>query len=351
MLILLLSLLMVDPINLETVSTLQPPPDDSDLFIELPVDVAFDDKGGIYVLDVAAKKVFIWDSSGNYRSAFGQEGPAPGEFAFSRRRGPGTGFLSILGNELYVFDGGKREVNIYSLPDLTFRKAIPFKQARGRTEGFWAIAKQRYLIHKRTFGESGLREVVQIMDEEGALLQTLADNKTNDVRIQGGSGQGRRSMTFIGYAPKTSVNYDASQERVVVGYSDFSSLTEYNTSGKETGSVKFKIPRLEVTKEDKEEYGSQERFANSNRFKVEYPSEKAFYDAILPAGKKGYLVYNISPVKRDLQGFLIGREGTVLARFNYHCGENGSLVGERGRMLAVRTDENGEFKLHEVKVN
>ncbi|MDJ0840837.1 MAG: 6-bladed beta-propeller [Acidobacteriota bacterium] len=345
----LFALLAVDPVAVETVLTLEPLPEEDDLFFERPVDLAVDARGGIYVLDIEAKRVFIYDKSGSFKKAFGSSGSAPGEFTFSGRRGSGTGFIAVYGERLYVFDGARREISVFGLADLKFQKALPFKTQRSRTNAFWTIDENTFLFYQRTFTEAGPREVVRLLDGEGKELALLMENEITGFRPRGRRGRGRPRgpITITAFSPSTVVGYDAVNRRIIAGYSETAGFGIYDAKGKNTKNLSFKIPRMEVTQTDKEEYNSQERM-KSGRLKAEFPEQKQFYQRVISIGKEGFLVFNISPLYRDITGFMIDEKGQVKARFNFHCGENGDLLGESGRLFAIRTNEEGDFSIEEI---
>ncbi len=353
MLWILFSLLAVDSTNLEAILTLDSLPGSSETFFERPADIAFDKDGNIYVLDVKAKKVFTWDSAGGFLGSYGSSGQAPGEFVFFGHSSRGVGFINVMGQQVYIYDGAKREVSVYGLGDLSFRKNLSFKRGVGsQVIGFWAITPNRFLFHERSFEE----ELVRILDAEAGVVTTLAQNKVMNMRIEGAndaSGKRRRhpsSVTVIGFAPTTVAGFNSALGQIQVGHGDTAFFQTYDTQGKQAGKLKLKIPRLEVSKKDMKEYSSQAMFAKTSFYKADYADNKAYYEYILSTGDKGYLVYNASPIFKDMAGYVINPKGEVESRFSYHCGENGDLLGSQGRVFAVNTSEEGAFTLQELRV-
>jgi hypothetical protein len=339
-----------DAATMTPVLKLQAVPEETDDFLQNPADVCFSADGKVFVLDTTAKRVFVWDGDGRFLEVFGSEGNAPGEFVFSGRRGRGrgTGFIGSLGADLYVFDGAKQEINIFDAADHSFKKAIPYRMNRGRAMGFAALSADIFLVYRRSLREEGLMASAALYDAEKKQLATLAEAEITDFKITG--ERGSRKFHRVAFAPATVVHHNAVTGMIVVGHGDSPSFTLYDKNGKSEGKVTVKLPRLEVTKEDIAEYNSQEGVQNNRRLTVSFPDYKAYYDQILAVGRDGFLVFHLSPLNRLAEGWLIDRKGEIQGRFSYACGENGGLFGDRGRLLAVRTDEYGDYTMEELIV-
>jgi len=337
-----------DVANVTPVLKLQAVPEDNEDFLQSPSDICFSADGQVFVLDTAAKRVFVWDENGHFRKTFGREGSAPGEFVFNGRRGrgPGSGFIGTLGPDLYIYDGAKQEISIYDAAEHHFKQAIPYSLSRGRAMGFAPIGADRFLIYRRAIKETGMTASAALFDRAAKPLVTLTEYEVTDFKVSGD----RRERRFhrLAFAPATVVYYDAASETIVVGDGESASFSLFDKQGKNQKKLTFKIPRKEVTKEDVAEFNSQESIQNNNRVTVSFPEYKAFYDQILTVGREGYLVFTASPVRRLLDGWLIDNQVNVKGRFSYECGENGGLFGDRGRLLAVRTDKDGEYTMEEL---
>lgn len=339
-----------DVASVTPVLKLQAVPEENEDFLQGPSDICFSADGQVFVLDTTAKRVFVWDENGHFRKTFGREGSAPGEFVFNGRRGrgPGLGFIGTLGPDLYIFDGAKQEISVFDAAEYQFKQAIPYSMSRGRAMGFAPISADTFLVYRRAIKETGMTVSAALFDRETKPLVTLAENAVTDFKISGE----RRERRFhrLAFAPVTVVHYDAATETIVVGDGESASFTLFDKQGKNQKKLSFKIPRKEVTKEDIAEFNSQESIQNNNRVTVSFPEYKAFYDQILAVGREGYLVFTASPVRKLLDGWLIDNQGNVKGRFSYECGENGGLFGDRGRLLAVRTDEDGDYSMEELRL-
>ncbi len=73
----------------------------------MPVNLAFDSKGQLYVSDLGANMVKQYDSEGNYLKSFGKHGDAPGEFARPK------GLAVDREDRLYVVDAAAQVVQIF----------------------------------------------------------------------------------------------------------------------------------------------------------------------------------------------------------------------------------------------
>ena len=335
--------------TLEPVLNLAPISEGVDAFLEGPQVVDFDDRGNIYLLDTDAKKVFVWDANGAFLRCFGNEGQAPGEFLFSRRRGGSSGFLNVGNNEIVIYDGAKRSASIFGMTDFKFKKVLAFNFGRSRVSYFSPMGENRYIVKKRSRSDSGLFNTVGIYDAEGAVINEMIKIKDESFSRRGGSGRNRR-FQITAFAPSVVVHYNAAAAQLIVGDSTNPSFQVLDQKGAKLRQINLKIPREEVTDADRKEFSEQSFIKNSNRVTAVFPDKKAYYDHILPVGKDRFLVYNASPLYRNIVGYLVGNDGVPSARFTLSCGENGNLLGARGRLLAVMTDDEGEFQIREVKV-
>jgi len=345
----LVFLLLVDPVLLKPNLTLETHPEERDLFLERPTDIDQDDDGKVMVLDIEAKQIHVYQADGNYGASFGKAGSAPGELTFAGRRGRGIGYLSVHGDAIYVFDGAKREISVFGQKDLAFQKAIPMKKTRARTNGFWVLDANRFLVFQRVFRDEKPWEIVRILDSEENEVAVLFERV-----LEGFGGPRRRRdrstpFPITAFDPRTQVTARADGKAVLVGHGEEPRLEQIAVQGKTETTVQLEIPRLDVTQADKDEFNSQQ-LVQSGRVKVEFPDKKAWFDRVISLGDQGVLVFTISPVYREATGFWVDADGETVGRFTYPCGENGDLIGRKGRVFAVQSDDAGDLVIHRLEI-
>lgn len=318
--------------------------EDSDTFLESPSDLAFDSKGNIYLLDLSAKTIFVWDKAGKYLKNIGQAGEGPGEFVFNSRVGGPQGYLNIINDQLFVYDGGPRHVSIFD-KNHEYKESRTIKLEVGRTERFRFVNEDTYLIFVSSyFSEEPYRKVATYSKElkELAVFMKAKDNTwhyTNE--------NGRRQVVLHAYDTAMKLAYNHHKNEIIVGNSDQPTFSIFDLKAKLKQVVHLKLSRHEITKEDKDEWNNQRWFKSQNFFQVKFPDEKAYYDAILPIGDK-FLAYLQSPAIGRIEGILVNRKGETLKKFKMKAGNGGNLLGANGRVFAAFTDEDGDYNIKEV---
>ena len=342
-LILLSVLSSYDGIDAKAKLTLEAIPEDSEVFLSLPQDVAIDGQGRIFISDAMAKTVFVWNADGTYSGSFGKAGKGPGEFTFMGMGGP-QAYLSVVGDQVLVYDGGTRTVNFFD-KGLTYNSSTKFQLAAGRTNYFKATPSGDYVVHNSKFGEEQVRGI-GVYGADGKPIRQIVEipDTTYKTKMKDGRFSG---LTLNAYSPNLVVHYDSASDQIIIGHSSKPSFEVYDTSGKMIKKVNFKMLQVDVTQEDKDEYQQQPWIKRSQWVKAAFPEKKAYYDAILPVGDR-YLVYRKSPFYVNLEGILIDDMGKTISNFSLECGENGNLFSVNGRLMAVRLDEEGEFVVEEL---
>ena len=338
----------VNAANLEPVLTLAPLPEEGDWFLQAPRQVSVDEDGRFFVLDVESYAVFVWKKDGSFLDQFGKQGSGPGEFVFSGRRGGAQGFMTLQKGTVFVFDPAKREILKFSTKDYAFKGATPFQLSRGRPEYCEALPNDQFLVSYRRFSEDGMTRKVGIFNAEGKEITSLLSEK-DDTFSMGGS-RGSRTFTIQAFAAHPVATFDPVLGQIVLGSAEAPKFNLFDLDGKKVKTIGFGMPKRKVGDEDKDEFNQQEFIKNSSRVTAEFPEYKAYYDQILALKNGGYLVFNRSPYYRTMDGVVLDNEGEILARFKKECGENGDLVGDDGRLFGIITDDEGDFKLQELKV-
>jgi len=338
-----------------SMGTLKPSPilelehisEDSDVFLQLPLDVAIDDEGKFYVVDATAKTVFVWNKDGSFEGNIGEAGEGPGEFRFTSMGGP-QAYLSIFKGDLLVYDGGNSSVNLFK--DKVYTSSTTVKIPQGRTEYFKVTPEGEYLVYIQKWGEAPSRQV-DVYDKKGQPIRPILTAPDETYTLKTGKDGGFGGLNLKAFSSRLMVHYDQSSGQVITGSGATPSFEVYDISGKLVRKVSVKLMQQEVTREDQEEYNSQtwiSRGVKSGFLKIEFPEKKPFYTHLLPLKDKGTLVYTLSPHERRIQGLLVNDEGATLSTFKLTCGQGGNLFSVNGRIIAVMLDENDEFVIREL---
>ena len=342
-LLLLSAILSYDDIDPKTKLTLEPIPDDSEAFLSLPQDVAIGSNGAIYIADAMAKTVFVWKADGSFAGSFGKAGKGPGEFSFMGMGGP-QAYLSVVGDQVLVYDGGNRSINYFD-QNLDFKTSVNFQLATGRTNYFKATPSGEFVVYNSKWGEDKTRGV-GLYGTDGKPIKEILEvpDTSYTTKMKDGKFSG---LTLHAFSPTLVIHYDADSDQIIAGHSSKPNFEVYNTAGKLVKKVSFKMAQVDVTNEDQEEYNQQPWIRRSSWVKATFPDKKAYYDAILPVGDQ-FLVYRKSPFYVNLEGILIDGSGNTLSNFSMECGENGNLFSVNGRLMAVRTNDDGDFVVEEL---
>lgn len=345
--LLLMTCWMSSGVDFQEIQTYQGVPMEDEFFLQNPNDVALDKQDRLHTIDVTSRTIFVWDKDGNYVGNYGKAGEGPGEFSFMGRAGGPQGYITIIEDDIYIFDGGSRKISIFD-KDLNFKKSFIFNVEAGRVETFRTLSPNRYMVFYSSYFSDTPYRRVGLYDENKKEIEQLINVKDETWNYEG-SGNNRRVNLHI-YSPSLTMAYNQSNGQVMLGDSGKSAFMIFDSAGKKVATVEPKMTRRKVTKEDREEWESQPWFKSQTFFTTTYAEDMPFYDRILPVGKDKFLLYLRSPYLSNLEGYLVNAKGDVLGRFKMECGESGDLFGSMGRIFAFRTDEDGEFGIHELKV-
>ncbi len=320
----------------------------TDVFLQGPGDLTLDDQGRLHVLDLRARNVLVWDKQGKYIGSYGKPGQGPGELQINGTAGGPQGYISAIGDTLYIYDGGARRLSLFN-NDMSFREAIPFNIEGGRVEVFRPLGKDAFLVFNSSyFSDVPFRRVAIFNRAKTSEQQVL---KVPDTTWRySGSGNDRK-VELQAYAPSLQIAVNEATGKVALGDGGKTAFDLYDFKGKKLKSVEVKLVRKEVTKEAKEEFSAQNWIKQSNGFfTAAFPERRAFYDRLLAVGKDRYLLFLVSPVKGNVDGYLVNEAGETLGRFTYACGEGGALYTSRGRLFTCRTNEDGDFTVEELLI-
>ena len=332
--------------NLALVSVTQfsPPSSEVGMFMQQPGDIKCDDQGRLYVVDLESMVVFVWNADGSFLTHFGKKGKGPGEFWFLAQYGGAHGFISPIGDQLYIFDAGARFMNLFG-GDFRFKERKPFSLETGRVESLRMLGPDKVAINNTSFfAETPNRSVV---------LYSMGRKRQSElIKVDDKSWyytDNRQKGVLNAYCATLTMAYNEATGEIIVGHSKSPSFQVFDANGQKTDRVQFNIKRLPVDDADITEFKEEPSFKGQNFFTAKFPDFKAYYDRILPLGKDRFLVFNESPLYRNLVGYVIGRDGSVEGEFKYRCGQGGRLYGSHGRLFAASTNNSdGDFQILEL---
>ncbi len=334
---------IVRPITLESV------PESYGRYIQRPTQVEFDDRGRFYILDLSARVIWVWEKDGRFLTHFGQEGGGPGEFTFQGRYGRHA-FLSIVGEHIFVYDGPRKEVSEFDL-NFQYIRSRNLRGHGGRTRYFSMTGNQNMLLWQFNSAKEIPTQELALFDQDLNLIKSFykKEEKTYERVVEGG-----KVVRWLVHAYRVGITMfcDTAGSEIMVGETDKPEFDIFDSQGNKKTTIRFKPLPNDLTDEDKEEflmlpYLKREK----DRYQVVFPKEKPYYDVIMPVGNDRVLVYSRSPYFQKIRGLVLDRSGQRLGRFFHECGENGGLYGARGRLLAIQTDEDGDFNIQELKFN
>ncbi len=342
----------------------QSPDEVGDAFLQDPADAAFDSKGGLYVLDVVSRRIFVWSPEGKFVKAWGKEGNGPGEFVFSRNSNgrvgrTGNGALSCLNDQIFVYDRRKAEVMIF---DTQFKllKTLPFRVQGSRLELLWAVAKDRFLVSESKLEGRDFVNGVNLLGPDFKPVSALANAKDLSRKLKGappppggggppGSGRGNRpDFALTAFGPRMSAQFDSTSGKIIVGYSDKPAFQVFDRSGKLQKTVTMSLPQKEVGEADIKEYKAGQDERQGRRPEVVFPKTKAYFDIVMPLRSGAFLVFSLSPTYRTIEGYLVDDKGKLIKPIRHKLGEAGNLFSKQGHLLAVQTNDDGDYIVQEL---
>lgn len=345
---LLLFMLLAANLELTNVKTMESIPEDLDLFLERPYHMDLDDQGNLYVVDLDAAKVFVWNSQGQFKGHFGKKGEGPGEFAFMGSAGGPHGYVSIVGQDVYVYDGGKRTLSVFGT-DMTFKSRENFKIPGGRAETFKILEDGRILLYNSSYFSDVPYKKVAFYTKEMDELKVIY--KAKDETWEYGEENGSRKVILKIFSPEIFVRYDDFNDQVIVGNPSQPKFEIYNKEGDLEKTVEVKLVQRDVTRADIDEFESQDWISQQNFFRMTYADKMPFYTGVLPYKDKGFLVFSQSSVYGNVEGILVDRDGKTKGRFTMKLGEGGQMVAIDGRLFVVQINETGDIEVGEIAPN
>lgn len=327
------------------VRTLAELPEDTEYFLQVPASFDLDSSGAYYIVDWIAQVIFKWNAEGEFQQVIGKPGGGPGEFVFMGSGGP-QGYLGIVEDKLFVYDGGRRAVQMFDNKG-EFLGSEGLQMQLGRTNNFFIAKAGSWVIQHGTFTQDPPMLTVSIFNTDTKKHTNVVERVDSSWERKSSGGQ-TTGVVIKGFSEGLVSAFNRANNQLIVGYTGEPSFSIYDLEGTLIKKVKVNRSRRDVEKKDKDEFNELPWIKNNQFFTTSFPEKMPYYNAITPVGKKHFMVYEMSPFFRNVQGVLIDDSGEVLGRFSFKCGENGSILGANGRVLRVRTDEEGFFNLEEL---
>ena len=338
-------LLMAESLECRKIRTLERIPVEKDFFLEQVVFIDIDDQGRTYVTNYPSAQVFYWNKDGSFDGVFGRKGEGPGEYGFGAALGPPRGYISVVDDRIYIYDGGSRSVSILTR-DHGFIRRVTFEGLGGMINGFQVLGKERFLFYDSYFcAEKACRRILEY-DGTGQLVKSWREVDDDTWSLVDAAGT---KVNLFLFQPTLVMGLHRGRGEVVLAHAANPVLDIHDLTGNKLRSLTLPIPKKPVTKDDIAEFYDQEWMKNNDHIKAHFPEEKSYFDQILCLDE-GYLVYHLSPLHGTADGFLVGLDGKMKGRFTLECGEGGGLFAPRGRLMAALVDEEGEFHLTEMRI-
>lgn len=318
---------------------LQPIPESTDVFIQAPRAVDWDEHGSIYVLDASAQSIHQWDSAGRYVKTFGNKGEGPGEFAFSTARNSHQPTLTILNNEIWVYDDGPHQMEIFDHSG-TFKRQIRIKTP-GHLQKALPLTSDILLILYKDSKQSKPTYQLGLYHVEKEHIEALTSLTMPAL-------PDRNDHFLVAYRPFPSLQYHAAEQIAIAGNPTKPEFLVYKGRTPKAIKIGFSAPVPKLQERDKCEFKAYEEANYDHKHPLVFPEIKPYYTDVIPLSRSQFLVVTTSPQYGIIKGSMLNRKGDSIARVEAFFGDGGRLLSARGKLLAVKTDLEGQFHLDQV---
>ncbi len=324
------------------------PPQDLDFFLQNPSSIDIDAQGNFYILDFGASVIFVWNEDGSFSHVIGKPGEGPGELSFNGRGGGPQGYVGVNDGKVYVYNGGKRNLEVFSLKG-DYQKSIALDIRGGRTGSFFVTPNNEFLIYQQSFmRETPAREVLKF-SSDGKESKVLASIEDHSFKREGTGGGRPTAVVINAYSPTLFMTYNAVLNRLVTADTGKPEFKFRSLENENAQSVKLALVQRDISDFDRNEFDELPFIKNSNFLKATYGEKFPFFTGILSYGEN-FLVYEESPLTHRVSGYLVNKSGTMLGHVKMTLGQGGGLMGMRGRLVGVFVDDEGELSIRELTV-
>lgn len=191
--------------------------EDEEQAFYIPVDIAIDRKGYIYVLDQGNNRIQLFNSNRKYIKTIGRAGKGPGEFAEP------INFAFYYNNSLIISDFSNRRIQII---DSTGHYLGGFKLDRFAGE-IAANAKNEIIMVNSQMISASSNALFCVYNDKGKLIRSIGENKYSYPR--------QRTLEGIYF------DLD-SQDNIYVSYYVHPQIEIYGSSGKLISKITYEVP-------------------------------------------------------------------------------------------------------------
>jgi hypothetical protein len=320
-------------------------PELEDYFLQNPLSFDLDSGGNLYVVDGEAKVIFKWGADGKFLQTIGTPGQGPGEFSFSGR-GPAMGYVYVIGDELFVFDGVQRKVSVFSMEG-AFKRSPSLVLPRSRTMGFVVLSPSEFLILNRRYKDDQFMVSLKILDAAGKVIKTLKEMKDDTISFTMKNNR-PRSMSIKAYNPVLTMGFNSISNTAFIGFSGDPGLEIIPRKGTPE-KIELALMQRELTQADKDETNElAATFQRRRPIKYSFPEKMPYYKFIYSLENGDIFVFNDSPYTHHIEGTLFSSKGKPKGKVDTVLGEGGGLLNARGRILRYRLNAEDEYVIELV---
>lgn len=313
--------------SFETVKTYEQP--DGTFTLTQPFGVTGDEQGNLYILDSAAKSVFIWDKDGQFVRNIGRPGEGPGELLLEDL----WGSVVVTTKHILVADSKARKVHFWNR-DYSFLKTVSIGNF-GRIKEFRAH-RDGYLlkVSDTNAGRVRLIYVDQNFEERHQVAVV------NDARF-------KKNKTghwhFKPYAEALISTSDL--DEIWVANSNRNWVRQMDATGKVVKEFKLPLHREAPKEEDIAHYRKEFAKWASDKDEISFPEHAPAIDGLMVQENGIILACNYNMDEGLLKGLAVDRHsGLVKGRLALSLGSDLSFAESVfGMMVFVAPNDEGDY--------
>lgn len=296
-----------------------------------PWDIALDDEGRLYVLDIQDASIKVFDPQGAYVRTIGRRGQGPGEI--------GAAFSILVpwrARTLIVNDAGGRRLSFFSL-DGVFEKNLPL---RGLTES--PAVDSRFDIFLKTTDIRNGRESLNKMNADlTAVLARIFDEPVDE--------------SHNPFKPRARWVLDA-QDRLILGRARAYEFEIYDSDGRLSRKIRREYSPLKVTKADIDEFlqrGSPPGFKPTYSYSSHHACYRGFF--VDDQGRLFVQTWERNAANTEDIHDVFDAEGRYLGRVAMPRHEDlinpTTRIARNGRFYAIELDAEGNAVVRRYSMN